>query len=162
MAESKTEHRLFPQKTVSAHAYAHVADHLGLADAGRAEVAVAGMGGVAIAGTDGVAIARQKGTTLVGDFGLAASGPRGIAQAGNTGIAIAGLGGTAEAGHNSLIIIAYHDGTMIRYRVGKTKDADGSGGPLEPDVRYGLNAEHEFEPTPDRPILAVDRGEGAK
>ena len=120
-------------------------------DENRRVTATAGDWGTATAGHRGTATAGHEGTATAGDWGTATAGYEGTATAGDGGTATAGDGGTATAGYEGtatagdggVVSILYFDGSKYRRKVSEV----GEGG-LTPNVKYRLNASHEFEAVP--------------
>jgi hypothetical protein len=112
----------------------------GTAKTGDFGIATVGDRGSAISGDYGIATAGKRAIATVGDCGSATAGDYGIATAGNHGTATAGNHGTAAAGANGIIQIKYFDKNRIRMKVGYIGE-DG----LEPNVKYKLNDNFEFE-----------------
>jgi hypothetical protein len=112
----------------------------GTATAGNHGTAIAGNFGTATSGNYGIARAEHNGTATAGDVGTAIVGNYGTAIVGNYGTAITGCYGTAMAGVNGIIQIKYFVKDRAKIKIGYIGE-DG----LEPNVKYKLNDNFEFE-----------------
>ena len=130
-------------KIIQAHAPAGTVALFGTATAGDRGTATAGDYGTATAGDYGTATAGDRGTATAGVYGTATAGYRGTATAGDYGTATAGDRGTATAGEGGSISIRWWDGDASRWRL-RSGDV-GAKEPLQPGVKYRLNARGEFK-----------------